>query len=137
MRLKKCPPTKLLVALCAAAGSAVLWPMPVIAQVVPTEEAAESGMPAASYSPHANRSFPTKLLWGETHLHTALSLDAGAFGNILGPDDAWRFAKGEQVTSSSGIPVKLSRPLDWMVLTDHTDLMGFAPDLHSSHFSFS
>jgi len=82
MRLKKCPPTKLLVALCAAAGSAVLWPMPVIAQVVPTEEAAESGMPAASYSPYANRSFPTKLLWSETHLHTALSLDAGAFGNI-------------------------------------------------------
>jgi Protein of unknown function (DUF3604) len=101
------------------------------AQVVPTQEAAESGLPAASYSPYANRSFPTKLLWGETHLHTALSLDAGAFGNILGPDEAWRFAKGEQVTSSSGIPVKLSRPLDWMVLTDHTDLMGFAPDLQA------
>ncbi|MBO6896731.1 MAG: DUF3604 domain-containing protein [Shimia sp.] len=70
-------------------------------------------------------------MWGETHLHTGLSLDAGAFGNILGPDDAWRFAKGEQVVSSTGQPVKLSRPLDWMVLTDHTDLMGFAPDLQA------
>ena len=64
-------------------------------------------------------------------MHTGLSLDAGAFGNILGPDDAWRFAKGEQVVSSTGQPVKLSRPLDWMVLTDHTDLMGFAPDLQA------
>lgn len=101
------------------------------AQVVPSEEAAESGFADAPFSPYANRSFPTFPLWGETHLHTGLSLDAGAFGNILGPDDAWRFAKGEQVVSSTGQPVKLSRPLDWMVLTDHTDLMGFAPDLQA------
>ena len=100
-----------------------------LAQVVPTEKAAESGQPAKAYSPYANRSFPTKVLWGDSHLHTGLSLDAGAFGNTLGPDEAWRFAKGEQVTSSTGLLVKLSRPLDWMVLTDHTDLMGFAPDL--------
>ncbi len=117
--------------ICLGTAIAALWASTSVAQVGPTEEAAESGMPSASYSPYANRSFPTELLWGETHLHTALSLDAGAFGNTLGPDEAWRFAKGEQVTSSSGIPVKLSRPLDWMVLTDHTDLMGFAPDLQA------
>ncbi len=101
------------------------------AQEVPSHEAAEGSFPEAPFSPYANRSFPTMPLWGETHLHTGLSLDAGAFGNILGPDDAWRFAKGEQITSSTGQPVKLSRPLDWMVLTDHTDLMGFAPDLQA------
>ncbi|UWQ93335.1 DUF3604 domain-containing protein [Rhodobacteraceae bacterium M382] len=101
------------------------------AQVTPSHEAAEGTFPEKPYSPYANRTFPARPLWGETHLHTGLSLDAGAFGNILGPDDAWRFAKGEQIKSSTGQPVKLSRPLDWMVLTDHTDLMGFAPDLQA------
>jgi len=101
------------------------------ADAVPTKEAAESAFGDKPYSPYANRDIPLFPLWGETHLHTGLSLDAGAFGNILGPDDAWRFAKGEQVISSTGQPVKLSRPLDWMVLTDHTDLMGFAPDLQA------
>ncbi|MHC5087080.1 MAG: DUF3604 domain-containing protein, partial [Planctomycetota bacterium] len=62
-------------------------------------------------------------------MHTGLSLDAGLFGNILGPDEAWRFARGEEVRSSTGLPVKLARPLDWMVLTDHSDLMGIAPDI--------
>jgi hypothetical protein len=64
-------------------------------------------------------------------LHTGLSLDAGLFGNTLVPDDAYRFARGQEITSSTGIPVKLPRPLDWMVLTDHTDLMGFAADIQS------
>ncbi|WP_425046228.1 DUF3604 domain-containing protein [Primorskyibacter sp. S87] len=97
----------------------------------PSAAAAEGTFKDKPFSPYANRTFPERPLWGETHLHTGLSLDAGAFGNILRPDDAWRFAKGEQITSSTGQPVKLSRPLDWMVLTDHTDLMGFAPDLQA------
>ncbi|MDO6521326.1 DUF3604 domain-containing protein [Shimia thalassica] len=101
------------------------------AQVTPSHESVEGSFPAKPYSPYANRTIPERPLWGDTHLHTGLSLDAGAFGNILGPDDAWRFAKGEQVTSSTGQPLRLSRPLDWMVLTDHTDLMGFAPDLQA------
>lgn len=104
---------------------------PATAQIVVSEEAAEGTFPERPFSPYANRTFPERPLWGETHLHTGLSLDAGIFGNILGPDDAWRFAKGEQVVSSTGQPVRLSRPLDWMVLTDHTDLMGFAPDLQA------
>jgi len=37
-----------------------------------------------SYSPYAARDFPSSPLWGETHLHTALSIDAGGFGNRLG-----------------------------------------------------
>ncbi|MGI9482387.1 MAG: DUF3604 domain-containing protein, partial [Hyphomicrobiales bacterium] len=51
------------------------------AQTVPTEEAAKSGLPSKAYSPYANRSFPAKPLWGDSHLHTGLSLDAGVFGN--------------------------------------------------------
>jgi len=81
------------------------------------------------YSPYADRSFPTRPFFGDTHMHTAFSMDAGAFGARLTPRDAYRFARGEQVMASSGQPVKLSRPLDFMVVADHSDNMGFFPDL--------
>ncbi|MCV3206862.1 DUF3604 domain-containing protein [Mesorhizobium sp. YC-39] len=81
------------------------------------------------YSPWAGRNFPTRPLFGDTHLHTSFSMDAGAFGARLGPKDAYRFAKGEEVTSSTGQPAKLSRPLDFLVVADHSDNMGFFPDL--------
>src|SRR4051794_39513611 len=82
-----------------------------------------------AYSPYAGRNFPTRPFFGDTHLHTSFSFDAGAFGARLGPGDAYRFAKGEQVTASSDQPAKLSRPLDFLVVTDHSDNMGFFPDL--------
>ena len=81
------------------------------------------------YSPYAGRNFPTRPLFGDTHLHTSFSMDAGAFGARLGPRDAYRFAKGEEVTASSGQLAKLSRPLDFLVVADHSDNMGFFPDL--------
>jgi hypothetical protein len=80
------------------------------------------------YSPYAGRNFPARPLFGDTHLHTAMSFDAGMFGCKLGPVDSYRFAKGEEVTSSSGQRVRLSRPLDFLVVTDHSDFMGLAPD---------
>ncbi len=67
--------------------------------------------------------------WGDTHLHTALSMDAGAFGARLGPADAYRFAKGEELTTSTGQRAKLFRPLDFLVVADHSDNMGFFPRL--------
>ena len=81
------------------------------------------------YSPYAHRKFPERPLWGDTHLHTAISFDAGAFGARLLPPDAYRFAKGEEVVSSTGQPVRLSRPLDFLVVADHSDNMGFFPKL--------
>ena len=81
------------------------------------------------YSPYAGRNFPTRPFFGDTHLHTAFSMDAGAFGARLGPKDAYRFARGEEVTSSTGQPVKLSRPLDFLVVADHSDGFGFFPQL--------
>src|ERR1700688_754558 len=92
-------------------------------------ESAEKAFPAAPYSPYAGRSFPTRPFFGDTHLHTSFSMDAGAFGARLGPKEAYRFAKGEEVTASSGQHAKLSRPLDFMVVTDHSDGMGFFPQL--------
>jgi len=83
------------------------------------------------YSPYAQRNFPTRPLWGDTHLHTAISFDAGAFGARLLPPDAYRFAKGEEIISSTGQPVRLSRPLDFLVVADHSDNMGFFPQLQA------
>ena len=90
--------------------------------------AAEKKVP---YSPYAHRNFPDRPLWGDTHLHTAISFDAGAFGARLLPPDAYRFAKGEEVLSSTGQPVRLSRPLDFLVVADHSDNMGFFHDLQA------
>jgi hypothetical protein len=81
------------------------------------------------YSPYADRSFPSRPFFGDTHLHTSFSMDAGAFGCRLTPSDAYRFARGEQVMASSNQPVRLSRPLDFLVVADHSDNMGFFPDL--------
>jgi hypothetical protein len=81
----------------------------------------------APYSPYAGRNYPTRPFFGDTHLHTAFSMDAGAFGARLGPPDAFRFARGEEVTSNTGQPVKLSRPLDFLVVADHSDGFGFFP----------
>ncbi len=81
------------------------------------------------YSPYVQRDYPTRPLFGDTHLHTAASFDAGAFGARLGPREAFRFAQGEEVVSSTGQPVKLFRPLDFLVVSDHSDNMGLFPDL--------
>jgi hypothetical protein len=81
------------------------------------------------YSPYAGRNFPTRPLFGDTHLHTGWSFDAGTFGCRLTPSDAYRFARGEEIKSSSGQPVKLSRPLDFLVVADHSDNMGLFTDL--------
>src|SRR5512134_1674603 len=79
------------------------------------------------YSPYAGRNFPTVPLFGDTHLHTSYSMDAGAFGARLAPADAYRFARGEEITSNTGQPVKLSRPLDFLVVADHSDGFGLFP----------
>ena len=79
------------------------------------------------YSPYAGRNFPTRPFFGDTHLHTAFSFDAGAFGARLTPRDAYVFAKGHEITASSGQRARLSRPLDFLVVADHSDGMGFFP----------
>jgi hypothetical protein len=88
-------------------------------------EKAHASKPA--YSPYANRNFPIRPYFGDTHLHTSFSMDAGAFGARLGPREAYRFARGEQVITSTNQPAKLSRPLDFLVVADHSDGMGFFP----------
>ena len=83
-----------------------------------------------SYSPYANRKFPTAPLWGDQHVHTEWSFDAGFLATV-GPEDALKLARGEQVLSTFGVPVQLSRPLDWVVMTDHSDSLGLTAALRA------
>ena len=97
----------------------------------PTAETLSEAYTGKAYSPYAKRNFPERPLWGDSHLHTNLSMDAGLFGNRLSPREAYRFARGEEVVSSSGQAVRLSRPLDWLVVADHSDGMGMVGDIAS------
>jgi hypothetical protein len=81
------------------------------------------------YSPYAGGAVPTRVFWGDTHLHTSFSMDAGAFGARLGPEDAYQFARGDEIESTTAGRVRLARPLDFLVVADHSDNMGFFPDL--------
>jgi hypothetical protein len=115
-------------ALVVAAGSLAVSAT-ATAQIHPAKESLSDLYPGKAYSPYAERRFPDRVYWGDTHLHTGLSMDAGLFGARLGLEDAYRFARGEEVMASSGQPVRLGRPLDWLVIADHSDGMGFFNDL--------
>lgn len=79
----------------------------------------------ATYSPYANDTYPTKVLWGDTHVHTNLSFDANfSNGFRIGPEEAYRLARGELIRGNSGQPVKLVRPLDFVAIADHAVNMG-------------
>ena len=89
-------------------------------------EKEEVRLGAPEYSPYLNRSYPDRVLWGDTHVHTSYSTDAGMIGNFLGPDEAFRFARGEIVRASGGQRAKLIRPLDFLVVADHAENLGLA-----------
>ena len=92
--------------------------------MIPLPEDSGNASRRASYSPYAMRDFPTNVYWGDTHVHTDNSLDAKGFGARVDLDAAYNFAKGLEVESNTGIPFKLSGPLDWIVIADHSDGRG-------------
>ena len=85
------------------------------------------------YSPYAGRKYPTRVYFGDTHNHTMNSGDAFMAGNRLSPEQAYRFARGEEVVSSTGVPVKLSRPLDFLVVADHAEGLGVVTQLYEGN----
>jgi hypothetical protein len=122
--------------LCAGlAGNLVTLPALAAEQAVQTDtgtldqETAGQVFKKPGYSPYAGRNFPTRVYWGDTHLHTLLSMDAAALGCKVGPEEAYRFARGEEVTSSTSQPAQLSRPLDFLVVTDHAEGFGCMDEL--------
>ncbi|WP_440875030.1 DUF3604 domain-containing protein [Thalassotalea sp. PLHSN55] len=97
----------------------------------------EGGIEYASndvrYSPNADREHATDVYFGDTHLHTSYSTDAGLIGNTLGPEEAYKFARGEQVVSSHGISTRLTRALDFLVVADHAENMGLSVLIEESN----
>ena len=112
----------------AALFALALIPHAYAGDVVPTEGGVAKEHTKTKYSPYAGRSFPTRVFWGDTHLHTAVSVDAGTMCR-LGQEEAFRFARGEEVTTTHGLRAKLSRPLDWIVVSDHAEMYGLMPEL--------
>ena len=88
------------------------------------EEQISKNFDKAGYSPYAGRNFSTNVYFGDTHLHTSLSGDAFGFGNKINDVDALRFARGDEIMSAGGLQVKLSRPLDFLVVADHAEAYG-------------
>jgi hypothetical protein len=91
---------------------------------------AASGEP---YSPYAGERHPTRVFWGDTHHHTANSGDAFTVGNRLGPENSYRFARGEEIVSASGQPVRLSRPLDFLAVSDHAEGLGLGAEIFAGN----
>ncbi len=84
------------------------------------------------YSPYAGRAYADQVFFGDTHFHTELSFDAGLIGTSLDAHDGFRIARGEKIVSNTGQPVQLIRPLDFLVITDHAELIGLASAIRES-----
>ena len=84
----------------------------------------------------ANAAYAEHVYWGDQHVHTGWSADAGLAGATLGPEEAVRFARGEKVRSSTGQDAQLKRAFDWIAVTDHSDGMGTINELRAGNAEF-
>jgi len=102
----------------------------VAGMMLSSSEAAAQAPKAEPYSPYVGRDFPSNVYFGDTHLHTRLSLDAYGDGNTRnGPAEAYRWAKGETLAGDDGVPTRISKPLDFLMVADHAEYMGLVPAL--------
>jgi hypothetical protein len=85
------------------------------------------------YSRYVDQHFPQRVFFGDTHFHSSLSVDSGLIGNKLDLDQAFRFARGEEVRTSTGQRAKLNRPLDFLVVSDHAEYLGIADLLNTAN----
>jgi len=96
--------------------------------------AVTSASASENYSPYADVDHPTNVYWGDTHVHSSWSPDAGGSGNEkLTPIDAFRFAKGEPIVAHNGQTVRLRRPLDFLLVSDHSEYLGLYPMLEEGY----
>ena len=99
-------------------------------QAAPTPPQVVGGGP---YSPNVGQTYPNRVLWGLTHIHTDLSADSGLMGITLGPDQLFESAMGHEVMTTTGLKFKLERPLDWLAITDHAEFLGLSGQLASAN----
>lgn len=104
-------------------------PEPVKTDVMPAAVDA-----SAEVASSAVTAYPTRLLWGDLHVHSNLSFDAFSFGNkTLTPADTFAFARGDTLTSSGGLEAKLAQPLDFLMVSDHAEFMGVMRELNANN----
>ncbi len=92
---------------------------------------------AKGYSPYAGRKYPTRPLFGDTHLHSTNSGDAFGAGNRFTPEQTYRISRGEEVVSTTGVPFKLARPLDFVVISDHSEGLGLLTQVYEGNPAFA
>ncbi len=117
--------SKLIKSILAGVAIAVLMANPVFGQEWTPDKSQVVEQPEP-YSPYVDQHFPQKVFFGDTHFHSSLSVDSGLVGNTLDLDQAFRFAQGDEVRTSTGQRAKLSRPLDFLVVSDHAEYLGIA-----------
>ncbi|MCX7055494.1 MAG: DUF3604 domain-containing protein, partial [Proteobacteria bacterium] len=88
---------------------------------------------ARAYSPYAGRKYPTRVLWGDTHLHSGNSGDAFTTGTRFTPEETYRISRGEEVISTTGLPARLPRPLDFVVISDHSEALGLMTQVYEGN----
>lgn len=110
--------------------SVFLCVLPAVVNAVHAQNALRVTTP--EFSPYVDKKNTRRLLWGDTHVHTSYSTDAALLGNTLDPEQAYRFARGETVRSSSGLRARLIQPLDFLVVADHSENLGLAPMMAES-----
>ena len=86
-----------------------------------------------NYSPFVHRSYPDQVLFGDLHFHTEISFDAGLIGTSLNIHDAFRVARGEKIMSNTGQPIQLIRPLDFLAITEHAEMLGLSTAIRTSN----
>lgn len=89
------------------------------------------GRPASAqddiYSPVVRDDLPRRVFWGDTHLHTNVSADSFNVGNPThSPEHAYRLARGEAIVAQNGMSIRLRRPLDFLVVSDHAEYLGIS-----------
>ena len=115
-------------------GSSLLATIVNAQEFTVSKEAAADAVTPPSYSPRAGHKYPTELLWGDTHLHTTYSPDAGLVGNVrLGPAEAYQFARGDEIEAHNGMRARLNQPLDFLVVSDHAGYLGLIPNIRKSN----
>ena len=122
----------LAVVLASAPAARALEPHAAAKQMNPAAGTATAPLPATPMPPPRCASYtPTKRpLFGDLHVHTALSFDANSLGTRNLPRDAYRFARGEELglhpykNDKATRHVRLERPLDFAAVTDHSELLG-------------
>ena len=118
-------------ALLAVAALALAAPAALAADAVP--QPGDVKPPPRTYSPFAGETYPKDVYWGDTHLHTSNSFDAGFVNFRVGVREAFEFARGDEIMANNGMQVKLVRPLDFLVVSDHAEYLGLTPALRASN----